>query len=489
MSLLRLASAYAFRLSGALFALCLLTASCLAQNGSQGTINVTVLDSTGAVVGGADLHLKDATTNDTRTAVTGDRGGYTFVNLPIGIYALTVSKSGFDTTSLESVRASAAQVTDLTVTLKIGVTTQVVEIKGESAPVIETTSSAISTTIDMKQIEDLPIVGRDLTSLSYTVPGYTGAFSGLPSIAEGNNIDGIIGSTSRMKFTGNSQAIVSPRLEDIQEMTVQTDQLDLGSGYGQANMQINYVTRRGGNSYHGRVYEDFRNAALDANTWTNNATQQPKNPLILNDFGGSVGGPIIKNKLFFFGSFSMSKQPGGYTSTNWLHGPGNAGRQFHIYGNRWRGTYGERAADRKRREPGAARNRELQRRDAIAGDQRRDEIRNDLCRMATQICKRCSGCKGSPITYYYPTVRVDYNISQKFRVNFALNETKYRQPGAAASFLPGPDFSKEAASNHSRNYTASLGFDWTITPTLINQFRGGMLYNYAGLLTTRPRPT
>lgn len=246
MSWIRFASAYAFRFSGALIALGLLTVSCLAQNGSQGTINVTAVDSTGAVVGGAEVQLKDATTNDTRTAVTGDRGTYTFVNLPIGIYALTVSKTGFDTTSLESVRASAAQVTDLTVTLKIGVTTQVVEIKGESAPVIETTSSAISTTIDMKQIEDLPIVGRDLTSLSYTVPGYTGAFSGLPSIAESNNIDGIIGSTSRMKFTGNSQAVVSPRLEDIQEMTVQTDQLDLGSGYGQANMQINYVTRRGG---------------------------------------------------------------------------------------------------------------------------------------------------------------------------------------------------------------------------------------------------
>ena len=107
-------TAFAFRLSTAFFALCLLTGSSRAQNGSQGSINVTVLDSTGAVVSGADLQLKDATTNDTRNAVTGDRGGYTFVNLPIGVYALTVSKSGFDTTSLEAVRASAAQVTDLT---------------------------------------------------------------------------------------------------------------------------------------------------------------------------------------------------------------------------------------------------------------------------------------------------------------------------------------------------------------------------------------
>lgn len=485
MSVSRL-SAYAFRLSGVLFALCILATSCLAQNGSQGTINVTVLDSTGAVVAGADVQLKDVTTNDTRTAVTGDRGGYTFVNLPIGIYGLTVSKSGFDTTSLESVRASAAQVTDLTVTLKIGVTTQVVEIKGESAPVIETTSSAISTTIDMKQIEDLPIVGRDLTSLSYTVPGYTGAFSGLPSIAEGNNIDGIIGSTSRMKFTGNSQAIVSPRLEDIQEMTVQTDQLDLGSGYGQANMQINYVTRRGGNSYHGRVYEDFRNAALDANTWTNNATQQPKNPLILNDFGGSVGGPIIKNKLFFFGSFSMSKQPGGYTSTNWLMAPATQGGNFTFTGtdgashtvNVLQIANGANPALPGTVNAGVA--AQLQ---AINGAAKSGTISSN----GDANLQTLQWLQSSPITYYYPTVRIDYNISSKFRVNFAWNETKYQQPGAAASFLPGPDFSKEAASNQSKNYTASLGFDWTITPTLINQFHGGMLYNYSGFSYDAPK--
>ena len=277
MSLLRSISVGVFRWLGVVFAAGLVVTACWGQNGSQGAINVNVLDSTGAFVAGAEMQLRDSSTNDVRNAVTSEKGVYTFVNLPVGTYKLTVSKVGFDTSSLDMVRAQAAQVTDLTVTLKVGVTTQVVEIHGEASPLIDTTSSAISTTIDMKQIEDLPIVGRDLTTLSYTVPGYTGAFSGLPSIAEGNNIDGIIGSPSRMKFTGNSQAIVSPRLEDIQEMTVQTDQLDLGSGYGQSNMQINYVTRRGGNNYHGRVYEDFRNAALDANP---GLTTRPCNPRI-----------------------------------------------------------------------------------------------------------------------------------------------------------------------------------------------------------------
>src|SRR5437763_12374176 len=114
-----------------------------------------------------------------------------------------------------------------------------------------------------------------------------------------------------MKFGGNSEPAVTPRLESIEEMTVQTEQLDMNQGFGQASMQINFVTRRGSNAFHGRVFDDFRNAALNANSWFNDAATaidpanpQTKNPIKLNDFGGSVGGPILKNKLFVFGNIS-----------------------------------------------------------------------------------------------------------------------------------------------------------------------------------------
>src|SRR5579864_4029291 len=93
-------------------------------------------------------------------------------------------------------------------------------------------------------------------------PGYTGnlyngggTWNGLPSIAQGNNIDGVTSSTSRMKFQGNATPGLEARVEDIEEMTVQTDQLDLNQGYGQSNMQINFVTRRGTSAFHGRIYE------------------------------------------------------------------------------------------------------------------------------------------------------------------------------------------------------------------------------------------
>src|SRR5438477_599864 len=344
------------------------------QIGSQGTVNVLVLDSSNAVVAGAQLELRDLSTNDVRTAATQEKGTYSFVNLPVGTYSLSVSKGGFKTRAFQQIVVHAAQVTDLSATLDVGVTTDVVEVNENTGPLVETTSNAISTNIDMKQIDDLPLGGRDLTNLSHLVTGYTGAFSGLPSIAEGNNIDGINGSTSRMKFTGNSRPAVSARLEDIQEMTVQTDQLDLGSGYGQANMQVNFVTRRGTNL-----------------------------PTVVN-------AAVIAPELQAVNDAAKS----AVLSPN-----GNGDPNLHFLS--WQ--------------------------------------------------------QASPTTFYYPTVRVDYNISQKFRVNFAWNETKLSQPAVQPAYLPGPNFANQVAGNKSKNYTASFGFDWSISPTLINQFHGGMLYN------------
>ena len=303
-----------------------------AQHGSEGTVTVTVLDPSGSVVQGADLELRDIATNDTRKATTQEQGVHTFPNLSLGKYTLTVKKAGFQSQQFTEVIVEAAKTTDITANLRVGAISETVEVSGGNAPLVETTTNAIGSTIDMKQIEDLPIQGRDLAQLSQLIPGYTGGqnniggtWNGLPSIDQGSNIDGIVGSSSRMKFGGNSEPAVSPRLESIEEMTVQTEQLDMNQGFGQASMQVNFVTRRGSNAFHGRVFEDFRNAALNANSWNNDAltaidpaNPQTKNPVKLNDFGGSIGGPLLKNKLFFFGTFAMQKQPGTVQANNWL---------------------------------------------------------------------------------------------------------------------------------------------------------------------------
>lgn len=185
-------------------ALLLLTATppLWAQRGSEGTVAITVFDPTGSIVPGAQLQLQDLATNDVRKAATQEKGTYTFVNLSLGRYKLTVSNPGFKSQIFNDVVVQAAQTTDIKVTLQVGTVSETVEVTGGNSPLVETTASNIGTTVDLKQIESLPIQGRDLTQLSYIVPGYTGTWDGLPSIAQGDNIDGVIGNTSRMKFGG-----------------------------------------------------------------------------------------------------------------------------------------------------------------------------------------------------------------------------------------------------------------------------------------------
>ncbi|MGA9592773.1 MAG: carboxypeptidase-like regulatory domain-containing protein, partial [Candidatus Acidiferrales bacterium] len=314
----------AFELCAVLFlavALGFSAAPASAQGGTSGTVAITVLDPDGSVVPNAQLKIESSSTSDVRHATTLEHGTYSFVNLPIGNYKLTVSRSGFRSQVFDTVTVQAAQVTDVVVNLNIGVATETVEVKESATPLIDTTSSAIGTVVDMKQLEQLPITGRDVSQLAFIVPGYTGSgtggtWNGLPSIAQGNNIDGVIASTSRMKFGGNTVPEVQARLEDMQEMTVQTDQLDLDQGFGASNMQVSFITRAGTNQFHGRIYEDFRNAYLNANTWVNDASATPKGQFELNDFGGSVGGPIIHDKLFFFGGFATARQPGTAAAQN-----------------------------------------------------------------------------------------------------------------------------------------------------------------------------
>jgi hypothetical protein len=461
-----------------------------AQMASQGTVTVSVVDPSGGAVQGANLQLQDTATNKTWEAETQQVGSYTFVGLPFGKYQLTISKAGFQSEVLDSVIVQTNRVTDVKVTLQVGAAVQKIVVTESAVPLLETTSSAIAQTIDIKQVEDLPLQSRDISALAFLTPGFTGTpgngtWGGLPVIAQGNNIDGVIASTSRMKFAGNSQPGLEARVEDIQEMTVQSGQSDLSQGLGTASMQVNFVTRRGSNDLHGRVFEDFRNTALNANSWFNNAIGVPRNPIILNDFGGSAGGKIIRDKLFYFASFAMSKQPGGYEVTGVpilspqaqtgvfaynLTGP-QAGQTVNLLTQvaQPNGLPAAVNGSTNGAAPQVFPQLQLIAKDIAAG--KVIPVSND------PNLQTVSWAEGSPITRYYPAARIDYNISQKLKLDFSLEETKINQPNASPPPLPGPDFASQAGRNYSNNYITSVGLNWTVTPNLINQFRGGYYYN------------
>ncbi|HWR36807.1 MAG TPA: TonB-dependent receptor [Clostridia bacterium] len=437
-------------------------------------VSVTVVDPSGGVIPGAQLKLTDLATNDVRQAVTQDAGNYTFVNLNFGSYKLTVARNGFETQSYNVV-VQTARTTDIKATLKVGSAEVVVDVEGGAAPLVETSSSATSITIDTKMIEDLPLGGRNIAQLSRLAAGYNGTWNGLPTMAQGSSMDGIIGVSGRWKYSSGADAsAVTPRLENIAEMTVSTDQLDLNSGFGTSNMQITYVTRRGSNAFHGRFYEDFRNDALNANPWR--VSKKPK--LILNEFGASLGGPIIKDKLFFFASLSNSRQPGSRTLYNQyftdtarqgIYTAGN-GKQVNLFNvaaayNAANGTNLPTSLN------SVIKNRltEIDGYRASAGspDPSVQDDRNLLLWQWNQT---------SPVTIYYPTFRIDYNLSQNLRLNLAYNQTKSSSPGASNAWWPGDG---RIADNKSNNLTAALGLEWTISPTLINQLRLGYLYTAA----------
>jgi len=459
-----------------------------AQHGSEGTVTVTVMDPSGSVVQGAELELRDVATNDTRKAITQEQGLHTFPNLSLGKYALTVKKAGFQTQLFTEVIVEAAKTTDITANLKVGAISETVQVVGGAAPLVETTTNAVGTTIDMKQIEDLPIQTRDLAQLSQLIPGYTGGqtniggtWNGLPSIDQGTNIDGIVGSTSRMKFGGNAAPAVSPRLESIEEMTVQTEQLDMNQGFGQASMQVNFVTRRGSNVFHGRVFEDFRNAALNANSWNNDAltaidpaNPQKKNPVKLNDFGGSIGGPLFKNKLFFFGTYAEQKQPGTIKANNWLL---TSAAQQGIFtyqteaGVQTANLYDLAAAQ-------SISNNALSPATAAVFSAYPGSGLGSISPISGDLnVQRLDWQVSNPTTNYYPAVRVDFTPNDKWRFNVAWNMTKSTTPANHPPDFPGAAWSKTGAGDATKNYTAALGIDWTISPTIVNNFRGGYLYD------------
>ncbi len=453
----------------------------LGQMTSLGTVTVTVYDTQERVVQGAKLTLTEQASNKEFTADTQQIGSASFVTLPIGTYQLLVYKTGFKAEVVDSVIVEGGRTTDVKVTLQVGQVVEKIVVDAGNSPLIDTTSSAMATTLDLHQIEDLPIIGRDISSLAFLTAGYSGVpgngtWDGLPMIAQGNSIDGVTSSTSRMKFAGNVQPGLQARLEDLQEMTVQTSQIDLNQGMGTSTMQVNFVTRQGTNNYHGRIFEDFRNKSLDANSWLNNAYVLPRNPLILNEFGGSVGGPILKDKLFFFGSFSMAKQPGGYATSNSYLTPNAQQGIFTLPSTGATVNLFTQVAPTSTVPIPTAVNSQIAAEQALINT----AVTSGGAALVPTSDPNLETVRwnvSSPITNYYPAFRVDYDVSSKVRVDLSFENTKISQPNAAPPPFPGAGFADRIAKNHSNNYISSFGVNWTITPTLTNQFRGGYYYN------------
>jgi hypothetical protein len=473
----------------AIFALSFMSLAAWAQSETGGSISIAATDPSGAGVPGANLTLKDTSTNIIRKAQTQQNGTYTFPNLAYGNYELTVSKDGFDSSLFQAIQVETGRTTSISAKLKVGTTQQTVTVLGES-PLVETDSNVLSDTIDTKQVVNLPLQGRSMFSLAFLIPGWAttgvgtggintaGTFDNMPGGAIGGaDFDGTPAISNRFRSGGFTYgtSVVTPRIEDVAEMTVSTAQLDL-SGNGTAAMKISIVTRRGANAFHGRLFEDFQNTDLNANSWLNNARTLPRNIVKLNDFGGSIGGPIKKNKLFFFGTWGQSIQPSNISaSASVLSATAQAGTfQYKATNGSIQGVNvlqigaGAGGASTVNSAVGS----QLSAINGILGD-------GVLSPTSDPNISTLNWQYAAKRTIYYPAMRFDYNLSDAIHINLSYSQTKTNYPGANAAVFPGGIDTTDLTSSNSNDKIAGFGMDWTIRPTLINQFHTGFMYQYS----------
>ncbi|HJU54193.1 MAG TPA: TonB-dependent receptor [Pyrinomonadaceae bacterium] len=303
----------------------------------QGRIVGMVADENGALVRGASVLVKNEKTGEERTATTNDDGTFAVPALKASNYTIIATAPDFAPAQVTDVQVAVGQERNLNITLGTTEVTASVNIVAGTEAVTDTSSASMSATVNQREVEGLPINGRQLSQLYLQAPGSVNSGSGtfgdirFSGRAVQQNIirfDGIEGSAIIDASPGNLNGEVpSPfrlqsSLENVQEFRVDSNNFPAEYGTGTGG-QINVVTKSGGNQFHGSVFEFLRNDALDAANFFDNIIGK-KSPLRLNQFGGSVGGPIMKDKLFFFISYEGYRLRAGVNSIEAV--PGTAAR-------------------------------------------------------------------------------------------------------------------------------------------------------------------
>jgi hypothetical protein len=294
---------------------------CFAQSFTS-SITGTVTDPTAATVQGATIELKDMATDDVRQATSDSNGSYQFSNLSPGTYQITATAAGFKSFEQRNLILQANTGSRVNISLELGNTQQKVEVTG-SAVLLDTETANSSSTLDSQLVSNLPNPNRNPLNFVFAVAGTTQGPSGMtqPNSTFDQNASmfglngGRTGEASILIDGAPSTAvdwgglIVSPLQDSVQEQQIIENTYD--AQYERAGMGIvTLITKGGTNQFHGEVYDYLQNDALNANSWANNKFDQPKGGFKRNQFGGNIGGPILKRaNLFFFGAYEGLRQP------------------------------------------------------------------------------------------------------------------------------------------------------------------------------------
>jgi Carboxypeptidase regulatory-like domain len=295
----------------------------LAQT-SKGTVVGTVLDPNGAVVAGATVKLTNTETGVSREVTTTAEGTYRFEAVDPGSYKIDVTAAGFKATSIQNVISAGGQTSDYPATLAVGNPAEIVEVTSETV-ILQTQDGTRVNTLDTRQITELPVGGLNPVNLVFTLPGVTDPGPKAGGFVQGTefNVNGIRARGNNQLLDGldnNDNSIAGQNYQPVlrdgyNEVTVL--QSDYSAEYGRAGgAVVNVITRGGTNEFHGSAYDVLNNSFFNSRTPRQRSAGVKRPVVVENTFGGSLGGPIKKNKLFFFGTF----QPDLLRSTTTANG-------------------------------------------------------------------------------------------------------------------------------------------------------------------------
>jgi hypothetical protein len=311
----------------ALLVVCILGGLNVSAQVTAGDLRGVVTDPNGATVADATVRATSVTTGITSEATSTSVGVYVIGSLPVGKYHVEAQAQGFKTFATEDVGISTGTVSTLNIALQIGEIKQTVEVKETVTPLLQTTTSEVSTNVEQHVVMDLPLElsgdRRQVESFTFLTPGVTGttfskSFNGSPDLSQVAVVDGV--AFSNAEVPGRFYTF-SPPFEAVEEFKVSSTlyPAEIGRGFGVAN----YTLKSGGNQLHGDLFEFLRNDKLDARGFF--ASDRPI--VRQNEFGGTVGGKIIKNRTFFFAAYDGFRLAGGSINRSLVTLPTDAFRQ------------------------------------------------------------------------------------------------------------------------------------------------------------------
>jgi hypothetical protein len=465
---------------------CACSGNAYAQGSGSTSLSGVVTDTGGGVIPGATVVVKNEATGVTYETVSSSTGGFTVPALDAGTYSTTVSLSGFKTAVVNNIRVLTATPAAITVKLDVGALTETVEVIAASS-LVQTQSTAVTSTIAIEQLKQLPLVSRNALYAVAFLPGVETAggprgavISGLPNNTVNITIDGI-STGNQLQNTDGFFSMVTPRLDAIEEITVTG--ATPGAGGGSGSVQIAFTTRSGTNEFNSSIYHTIRDPRLNSNYYFNKVNGLEKNDVRMHTYGGRIGGPIIipglyngRNKAFFFFNMEHQYQPSEATRTRTILNPnaqsGNFEYQVTVGGVqqiRSVNLYTLAAANGQTSTPDpflAGLLNQIRQSTTTTGN-----VTTPLGATNTQNFVFQAASKGNQ---YAPTTRIDYNLTNKHRLTGSYLWQRFlSKPDLLNNAEPVfPGFPNESWQTSYRT-TGSVSMRSTLTSKMVNEVRGG----------------